>query len=179
MSKRQKLNNLSRQLPKPVEWPKFFEDLKAQSDRGAALIAGSLVDAATRLALQCKMIEMTDEEAASLFEQPNAPLGTFSARIKTGRALGIYGPLLEKKLNKIRNIRNQFAHALVPIDFGNELVAKECESFPLAMMPKWPLPNDWSDTRIRYVTACFAATDYLVGWSMNNGGVEISVDDQP
>lgn len=105
--------------------------------------------------------------------------GSFSARIKVGRALGLYGPLLEKKLNRIREIRNQFAHALVPLDFSHELVARECEAFPLMMLLKWPLPNEWSDARIRYVSACFDSADYLVGWSINNGGVEITVDDRP
>ncbi len=179
MPKRLKLNDLSRQLPKPDEWPQFFEDLKGQSDRGAVLIAGSLVDATVRLALQCRMIEMSAEDAASLFENANAPLSSFSSRIKLGRALGIYGPLLEKKLNRIRQIRNQFAHALVPLDLSNDLIARECDAFPLMMLLKWPLPNEWSDARIRFISACFDSTDYLVGWSMNNGGSNIVVDDRP
>lgn len=179
MAKKPKLNDLSRQLPGPDDWTDFFEELKTQSDRGAVLIAGSLVDSTVRLALQCKMIEMSKEESEGLFENVNAPLGSFSARIKVGRALGIYGPLLEKKLNRIRQIRNQFAHALVPLDLSHEIIAKECEAFPLMMLLKWPLPNEWSDARIRFVTACFDASDYMVGWSMNYGGAEIVVDDRP
>jgi hypothetical protein len=172
------LNDLSRELPGPDDWPKFHQELLSQTDRGAVLIGGSLVDSTLRLALQCKMIEMTSEHAASIFEGPDAPLGSFAGRIKVARAVGIFGPNLEARLNTIRQIRNQFAHAMVAIDLSHELFVRECEkAFPLVVHAKWPLPADWTDTRIRFVSACYEAADYLVGWSINNGGGEIKVDD--
>ena len=62
------------------------------------------------------LVELNDSEAASLFE-PDRPLGTFSSRIQLARALGIFGPKTSHDLNKIREIRNAFAHGLRKMDF--------------------------------------------------------------
>lgn len=175
--KKPSLSDLSRQLPSEAEWEVFYNEILAQTDRGAVLIMGSLVDATLRLALECTMVAMDPAQAAKVFEGSDAPLGGFYARIRTGKALGIYGERLEKNLGVIRVVRNQFAHALIPLTLEHPLVTKECALFPLAMLTKWPLPNEWSDTRIRFVSACFEAADFLVGWSINHGGREIEVED--
>ena len=54
---------------------------------------------------------MRDEKASSdLVEGFNAPLGTFSARIKAGAALGLLSTNQQLDLNLARKIRNEFAH---------------------------------------------------------------------
>jgi hypothetical protein len=168
--------DVSRRRPAEDEWDTLFEEIRSQTDRATALIAGSLVDATLRLAVESKIHEGVRAEQEAMFEDARAPLGSFSSRISVAWALGIFGAQMRSRLTIIRHIRNTFAHALVPIDFNEPAIANECTKLPLHDLREPPLPADWSEARKRYVTTCYVDSMDLAGWAIRNGGKEMVVE---
>lgn len=127
-----------------------YEILKG-SDRVAAIMGGALVETALRRAIKASLQDPDDESA--LFYDQGAPFGTFHARIVAGKALGLYDAALALDLDLIRDIRNQFAHALLSIDFSNPHIAAACARISDHRQP--PQSNDkLSESRHRYQDAC-------------------------
>jgi len=56
---------------------------------------------------------------------PHGPLSTFMSKIISAKALKIIDDVTADHLNRVRNIRNTFAHAKILIDFDMPEVAKE------------------------------------------------------
>ena len=79
----------------------------SESDRGAAVLAGSYVDNFLAIYLRSQMIE--DKEVDNLFGR-FGPLAEFSQRIECGYAFGLITLQARDDLNCIRKIRNHFAH---------------------------------------------------------------------
>jgi DNA-binding MltR family transcriptional regulator len=79
-----------------------------ESDRGSALIAVAWVDDALEACLKSRF---RDEKTIvdSLLRQ-DGPLGSFSSRIKTAYLLGLITASLYSDLERMRGIRNDFAH---------------------------------------------------------------------
>lgn len=96
--------------PQLREFVKFLTALNAESDRGAVLIAAAMLD---------------DEETKRLLEGFNAPLGTLSARILGAFALGILSEREYRECERIRKIRNVFAHN-VHASFGEQKLRDLC-----------------------------------------------------
>jgi hypothetical protein len=63
-----------------------------------------------------KMVQLNKTEHKDIFEGGNAPLSTFSSKIKVGYALGCYGRKTRHDLDALREIRNQFAHTVEKMD---------------------------------------------------------------
>jgi hypothetical protein len=61
--------------------------------------------------------------AKQLLEGFNAPLGTFSARIKMAYSLGLITKRQNADLDRLRRIRNEFAHNWEPVSFNDQKVA--------------------------------------------------------
>ncbi len=80
----------------------------AEDERGLALsVAAFSEDLLGRLLVAY----LRDQKSTSeLVEGFNAPLGTFSARIKAGHAVGLLSDEQHKDLEIARKIRNEFAH---------------------------------------------------------------------
>jgi len=79
----------------------------------------------------------------------NAPLGTFSARIKTARALGLITEDERHDLDILRDLRNAFAHE-VGANFAERSVRDQCRSLKLSADEPDALPRD------NFTTAAFA-----------------------
>jgi len=126
----------------------MLHELDNQTDRGAALIAAAMVDVALGRCMRCRLLYF-DNCVDVLFENEGAPLGTFSARIKMARGLGVIGPLTESHLNSVRRVRNQFAHSPLKIDFTNELIAAEIDKLLPDNNPSWH--PEWTTQRRRYI----------------------------
>ena len=135
----------------------MLHELDHQTDRGAALVAASMVQVALMRLMRCRIVQFKDSQEI-LFEKEGAPLSTFSDCIKVARAFGVIGQILEGHLNAIRSIRNQFAHSPLKIDFANELIAKEVDK----LLPHDPnLKPQFSEQRSRYVGTCIAIVQSL------------------
>ncbi len=97
--------------PEIEELGQFLHKLNKESDRGAVLISGIILDERLKNILTSFLLRhKTSEE---LLEGFNAPLGTFSARISACFALGRIQKNEFEELNLIRKIRNEFAHTTI------------------------------------------------------------------
>ncbi len=101
----------------------MMEEINEQTDRGAAVIAAAALDELLNVCIQNRLIEMSRERYDALFGA-DRPLGSFSAKIEMGAALGFYSVAGYKTLHAIRDIRNKFAHRIEPMTFDHEDVIK-------------------------------------------------------
>lgn len=90
--------------------------------------------------------------ADALLNGFNAPLGTFSARIKASFALGLLTPRQQENLDRLRRIRNEFAHSWEPITFSDQAVAAHISALHFI-----PLTDEFPETRLAKVRTCIAA----------------------
>jgi DNA-binding MltR family transcriptional regulator len=90
-------------------------------DRGAALSAVSILDGTLQAAIIEKMRPEIKADPDYLFHS-GAPLGSLSAKIRVGYALGLYDSESAEDLECIREIRNAFAHTVWDIKFTTDEV---------------------------------------------------------
>lgn len=86
---------------------KMVDTYVSESDRAAAVLGGSFVDVMLEDVLKAFMVR--DRKVADLFSG-DRPLATFSAKISIAYALGMLPSNMHGDLDKIRKIRNHFAH---------------------------------------------------------------------
>jgi hypothetical protein len=122
--KQQSLKDMVAEPPDLADIMDMLAELENQHDRAAAVILAAQVENTLRAAILSRMV-LEEREEARLFG-PDMPLGTFSAKIKIGFALGVYGPETRTDLDTIREIRNAFAHARKPIKFNTPEIAAAC-----------------------------------------------------
>jgi hypothetical protein len=91
-----------------------------ESDRGAAVLAGSYVENHLGLYLQSKM---TDPSAAKRVFSSDGSLATFSQRIDFAQAFGFLSKAQCSDLNLIKMIRNHFAHHPKDASFNDKPVS--------------------------------------------------------
>lgn len=96
---------------------------------------------------------MTSSEASTqLIEGFNAPLGTFSSRIKATYAIGLITKEQFLDLERLRKIRNEFAHSWKPIDISKPKVASLIDSMAFSRIDdRFP---DTLSGKIRSSTSC-------------------------
>ena len=156
-----------------MNFKQIFELLKTESDRGCALIAGCLVEDVLALTINCHLIDCGEAFRKKLFEGSDAPLGTFSAKIKMGRALAIYDEKLQTRLGAAKDIRNAFAHALRPLTFDHPAVVTEASKLLYDPLPE--AENGLAPARIRYIAFCYTTAMKLFQVANERGGREMSV----
>jgi DNA-binding MltR family transcriptional regulator len=115
----------------------------ATKDRAVALVAATILDQSLQMAIATRLISLNSDETEGLFG-PNqeAPLSSFSARIKIGYAIGIYNRIFREDLDCIRLIRNAFAHVHGHIDYKTTAIIEVCEQFNLPKMGIWAAPTN-------------------------------------
>lgn len=91
----------------PEDYTDMFELFRGETDRGAAVLAGSYVENFLGLFLQACM---ADRSLSDRIFGTNGPLSTFSQRIDFAQAFGFLPQPLCVDLHLIRRIRNHFAH---------------------------------------------------------------------
>jgi len=89
------------------------------SDKASAINVQGYAEDFLRELLEKHMVK--DTAVGDLFDG-FGPLATFAARIKVAFALGLIDAQMEKDLNYIRKIRNEFAHSKEPISFDKSPV---------------------------------------------------------
>jgi hypothetical protein len=107
----------------PEQVRAFLAEVKSQSDRGTAIIAGSVMEELTELVILKRLIELSGERKDALFDKMGAPLSSFSAKIEMAYALGIIVNEFRLALHLIREIRNKFAHRIEALTFDHPEVA--------------------------------------------------------
>lgn len=162
------LRALSRQQGSLDDIAEFNRQIRLEgNDRGAALLAATNAEVALTQAIY-QIIRPTDEMQEKLDRQ-GGPLASFGQRITMGRVLGIYGPDTEYNLDLVRQIRNAFAHAHVPITFETKEVSTAIGLFKtLPLLPPHTVGGDKIDpasgARERFQCHCEIVTHNLGVW---------------
>ena len=108
---------------------------KDGNDKSVALLTSAMLDTFLRETIRAHIIvgnpALQYDETADIFFSMNAPLSSFSAKIDLSYLLGICDNDARHDLNIIRRIRNAFAHAVIPITFETDEVAKECKKLKI------------------------------------------------
>ena len=164
--KKASLHDLSFVVPTEGDQDQVTSELIEGSDKACALIAVAWLDRALIALLSTKMLGVDAAEHKPIFYGQAAILGSFSSKIRLCYVLSLVTKDQAKLLNTMREIRNHFAHSLLPSSFNQELVAKECDTLWVGKIPgklsNLPLP------RARFVTrwTLFAheLTDAYIGF---------------
>jgi DNA-binding MltR family transcriptional regulator len=152
---RSSLNHLTEESPTGLEAIELLGQLRRQSDRECAVVCVSLLEHQLEVLLLNCFVEMTSAEEKELFGG-TAPLSTFAAKIKVAYALRLIDKTFRDDLDRVRKIRNVFAHKVKPIHFSHPDVADWCFKLKLAQSPrpKDMVANDiGSRAKFAYVSA--------------------------
>jgi DNA-binding MltR family transcriptional regulator len=114
--------------PEIKELSEFLQEFNGESDRGAVLTAGAYLD--ERLSEMLKGFLAEVKETDDLLFGFNAPIGTFSSRIKAAYSLGLIQENEFKELNTIRKIRNEFGHSWKKVSFETQQIKDLCSNLP-------------------------------------------------
>ncbi len=106
----------------------FIHNFQKESDRGASLMAGSVIDEVLKEIIAGFLINK--KESLRLLDGFNAPLGTFSSRILAAYCLGLVEKHEYKELEILRRIRNAFGHTWSDIDFSNPKISALVRQLP-------------------------------------------------
>jgi mannitol operon repressor len=109
-----------------AELSAFFGELQKETDRGLPLVGAALID--EKLLETLGAFLQAVKAADNLLTKPNAPLGTFAARLDACFALGLVDDHEYGEINLVRKIRNLFAHSRHGITFADERVQGLCAS---------------------------------------------------
>lgn len=104
----------------------FGEAQNKESPRGAVLVACSYIEKLLRETIYNFLIESPDRKL--LLDVSNAPIGTFSSRIKVAYCLGLISDEERNDCNILRKIRNEFAHNL-RVSFNDKKLIDLCKKF--------------------------------------------------
>ncbi|TGK78657.1 transcriptional regulator [Leptospira montravelensis] len=114
--------------PEIIELSQFLNEFNKESDRGAVLVSTSLIDEWLMKMLFSYFADV--KSSKDLIERFNAPLGTFSSKIKIAYSLGLLQENEYNEINIIRKIRNEFGHSWKDIDFKNSTIIQFCNMLP-------------------------------------------------
>lgn len=95
-------------------------------DRSMAIVAATLVEEALAFAIRQSIgLVDSDPRAIALFGV-DGPLGSYSAKVKMGHALDLFGDRTKTELGIIGKVRNFFAHHLDIRSFDHSGIADRC-----------------------------------------------------
>ena len=109
----------------------FLDQIYKESDRGCALICAAILDELLTEVLQVYLIECKSTKL--LFTGANGPLNSFYSKILLTRSLGVMDEAQYNDFNKIRKIRNEFAHEIGEKTFESEKIKSICMSLNIYM----------------------------------------------
>lgn len=103
----------------------IFKQLDTASDHAAALLACELLSHGLK---KCIIRELTaaDEKLVDEILGYRGFLRSFASQIAMGQALGCLGPRVRTELDRVRQIRNAFAHGKARWDFNTDQIKSEC-----------------------------------------------------
>lgn len=108
----------------------FLSASNNETDRGRALIAASLIEEMLAEVLQAFLLD--NNATKNLFNAPNAPFSTLSAKASGSRALGLISSEEFRDIELIRKIRNAFAHSVM-CSFDDQQIKDWAKSLKMGM----------------------------------------------
>jgi hypothetical protein len=151
---------------------RIIENRHTGSDYAVAIIGASIIERALKDAILSRFVSLNEDDQNRLFNYENkGPLADFGARTITARALGLFGADTFEDLEKIRTIRNLFAHATILHKFSDEAIAAACADFKVLTFVFREDPVGWQirtySPKDNYITACLTIAGRLKGRSEN------------
>lgn len=114
--------------PEVHKLQEFLAVFNSETDRGAALVAASMLDERLQEILTAFFVK--SQEVSDLLAGFNAPLGTLSSRASVTLALGLLQRNEFKEITLIRKIRNEFGHGWEPMSFSSNRIAGLTRQLP-------------------------------------------------
>ncbi|MCP5368890.1 MAG: hypothetical protein H6907_21350 [Hyphomicrobiales bacterium] len=151
---------------KPIDI-KLFEELAHDNDRAVAIVGATIVEYSLGRAMLSHMVKLSNTAKDRVFKG-RGPLASLSAKIEVSYCFGLIGPKTREDLNRIKDIRNQFAHSeRAGLDFNDDVISGYCQSmflidnfgYPL----HWPLPTDRTSPRSRFLHTISLVSSQLEG----------------
>lgn len=140
-------------MPSADKFVEMMNDLDGMDDRASALILSALIDIFLKMAIELQFVSLAESYKNDLFRSANAPLSSFAAKTVVAHALGIFDDETKRQIDRIRTIRNAFAHSVLPIGFDEPLVEGECQKLdPQALSTATWVPSTGS-AKERFLSA--------------------------
>jgi DNA-binding MltR family transcriptional regulator len=106
------------------EFREFYDEfvgaMQESSERGFVILGTAYLDEAVRQLLGAFLVDDEGKQGELLDGGGRAPLGAFGSRIEAAYLLGLISREEYEDLNALREIRNQYAHALHGITLDND-----------------------------------------------------------
>lgn len=125
------------QEPYVDELNSLLESLHEHDDRSLVLTLGAFAEDSLERLLLVYLRE--PKQAKELVNGFNAPLGTFSARIKAAFVLGLIRNDVYRTLELLRKIRNEFAHNWSGVSLDREDISRLINQLPLSRREEYGL----------------------------------------
>jgi hypothetical protein len=120
-----------------AELGQMVDELDSQSDRGVAIVGVALLDEKLRQALDALFDPgLSKRDRAELYDGPAAPLGTYAAKWRIARALGLFQADFQEDLKLLGRVRNRFAHHLGVRSFEEPRIADLCQQLRGYKIPR-------------------------------------------
>lgn len=138
----------------------MLNEIAGQSHRGAAIVAFAFLDDVLTEAVQSRLhnYKHKGEDVSKFMFKGAGPLATFSARRRLALMLGIVGPKTYDDLDRLAQIRNEFAHIRSRRTFKSQRIRSLCGALTTPTHAKFAsryeqfLPESAvSDARLAYV----------------------------
>jgi hypothetical protein len=125
------IKSISRKMPSRDEMHEALEHVSKESDHTTVILGTALVEHALQIAIRARMHHgLSKSDEASLFEG-DAPLATFSAKTRVAFAFEVVDADMRAELNRLREIRNAFAHSKSFLTFDSPEVQSACAALTL------------------------------------------------
>lgn len=129
-SNREALRKLTRKYPASPEIERLWDELYHQPDMAVAIVSIALIEATLERAIIARF-KCQDKNLVGQIFLNRGPLADFHSKILIADAFGIITRGGASDLHSFKTIRNVFAHAKIPIEFGHETVLREIHSLTL------------------------------------------------
>jgi PhnB protein len=155
----------SRTMAKPThlqlaDWNELVGVYQDESDRGAAILAGSFVEHALGLFLRSKA---HDPKIADQLFGPLGPLSSFSQRIAVAYAFSFIREAQYRDLELVRRTRNHFAHHPLDATFSSpEVVQLASKLSTMEHCPEGRYPESRARWRTTYLLGCGMLAGYYL-----------------
>ena len=133
------------------DWNEIVDAFHAESDRGAAVLAGSFAENTLGHYLRACM---RDPKVADELFAPMGPLSSLSQRIAVAYAFGLISAAHYRDFQAIRRIRNHFAHHPFDATFGSTEIAKAAADLSMMDHAAAQHSQGRKRTRIAYLLTC-------------------------
>ena len=109
-------------LHKVEELGPYWAQMKREGDRACAVLSATVLEALLEKILRKYMLPEVPDDLFS----GHGPLASFAAKIDFAFYLGLISKSDHAELHRIRDIRNEFAHALeTDLSFESQLIAQQ------------------------------------------------------